>query len=118
MGPVVDRDLPGFQQIHPRPKVMPARKDLIKIHPRLISIIAKTILISNVCIICPMKRGVSLRKNENNYTVGIVCISRKLNNPKINADIQTYRDIVTDFERYTHLLYYYIVQTRLQLVTP
>ena len=87
---------------------MLAREDLIKIHPRLISIIATTILIPNVCIICPMKRGVSLRKNENNYTVGIVCISRKLNNPKINADIETDIQTKTYFERYTHLLYYLI----------
>ena len=36
-------------ETHPCPKAMQVRKDFIEIHPRLISIVAKLILIPNVC---------------------------------------------------------------------
>ena len=50
----------GRVSVHP--KVMPVQKYLVEVHPRLISIIAKLILIPYLCNIqCKI---VSLRKNE------------------------------------------------------
>ena len=44
-------------EIDPCAKVMTARKDLIKIHPRSLIKIVKIILIPNLCM-CSMKRGI------------------------------------------------------------
>ena len=46
-----------FIDLHPRPKVMLALKNLIEIGPHLTSIIAKITLIPRVCT-CSMKRGI------------------------------------------------------------
>ena len=92
-------------QLWPDPKVMPTCKDFVKIHPCLIPVIAKIILIPSLCTFS-MKQGIPKKELKNQLTIGIVCICQnritlrlKLTNIQTNTETQK-------FEPYTRFLYY------------